>query len=76
MATYEAALEQVMRDAEQSALTPMDISREQLESQIEAISADLRGPLSNSTRIILCGDRRELKIRLAAFDEAIKRAKP
>lgn len=61
---YAAALKKVIDEAKPAT----GLTRTELEERIAAVSDELKRPLGDAMRIMLCGDRASFRKALAALD--------
>jgi hypothetical protein len=61
---YNKALKEILTD--DSPARPTEKTREEIETEIAAVSKRLQGPLNNVERLWLVEDKRELRKQLAA----------
>lgn len=64
---YTKALHEIMTD---ETVRPCSLTRSEIETAIAEISSQLKGPLSNTERLLLVADRHELRKALAAIPTA------
>jgi hypothetical protein len=70
MNDYTEVLARELKRAETQALRPEDWTRQELEAAIGKLTDELRGPMGNAERIMVCSERRELQVRLRNLKEA------